>query len=223
MIAVLLLSLGIVACADNESPTEPSNAGVVAVLITAPLETVLGNSAPQQLQARATFRDGHQEDVTTRAEWRSSNPIVASVSANGQLVGVSDGSTTISAIYQDVTGVLPITVAPDSLTLIAATPTQNSTLARGATVTFDLAASYGLKSRDAADVELVFRDQNDRDLKRGAQQRVTRGSAPIRLTDTFQIPTDPTVTAIRAWMLLIPVNRGGIETRAITTELYPIS
>ena len=55
-----------------------------------------GPEARQQLIAEASMGD-HQEDWTRRAEWRSSNPKVATVDANGEVRPVGDGEAVVTA------------------------------------------------------------------------------------------------------------------------------
>ena len=55
-----------------------------------------GPEARQHLLAEAGLGD-HQEDWTRKVEWRSSNPKVAIVDANGEVRPMDDGQTTITA------------------------------------------------------------------------------------------------------------------------------
>src|SRR5579864_155689 len=55
-----------------------------------------GPEARQHLLAEASLGD-HQEDWTRKVEWRSSNPKVAIVDANGEVRPMDDGQTTITA------------------------------------------------------------------------------------------------------------------------------
>jgi hypothetical protein len=56
-----------------------------------------GPEARQHLLAEASLAD-HQEDWTRKVEWRSSNPKVAIVDANGEVRPMDDGQATITAI-----------------------------------------------------------------------------------------------------------------------------
>ena len=55
-----------------------------------------GPEARQHLLAEASLPD-HQEDWTRKAGWRSSDPKVATVDANGEVRPISDGEATITA------------------------------------------------------------------------------------------------------------------------------
>lgn len=55
-----------------------------------------GSEARHHLLAEATLPD-HQEDWTRKVEWKSSNPKIAIVDANGEVRPFADGQTTITA------------------------------------------------------------------------------------------------------------------------------
>src|SRR5258708_31048657 len=55
-----------------------------------------GPEARHQLLVEADLSD-HQEDLTRKAQWKSSNPSVATVDANGVVSPVSDGEASITA------------------------------------------------------------------------------------------------------------------------------
>lgn len=74
----------------------------------------------QQLYLRvmADRRDGTSEEVTLRAVWASSQPLVASFSSNqgsGVLTAAAVGRTEVSASYQGLTATLQVTVANNLL------------------------------------------------------------------------------------------------------------
>src|SRR6195256_2689383 len=73
------------------------------ILAAADTLAILPNSIEQNrpearhhLLAEATFPD-HQEDWTRKVEWKSSNPKIAIVDANGEVRPFADGQTTITA------------------------------------------------------------------------------------------------------------------------------
>jgi hypothetical protein len=72
-----------------------SAAGSLAILPST--VELSGPEARQHLLAEASLAD-HQEDWTRKVEWRSSNPKVAIVDANGEVRPMDDGQATITAI-----------------------------------------------------------------------------------------------------------------------------
>lgn len=89
---------------DSDTPT-PTLTGLFVTPDAVTLPVGIGTT----LQARATFSDGHTEDVTALAAWSSSAPGVASVSA-GTVVGVAPGSAKIVATYSGITAAASVFV-----------------------------------------------------------------------------------------------------------------
>jgi hypothetical protein len=61
------------------------------------------------LKAAGQYGDGSSVDITGTVTWSSSNPSIATVSAQGLLQTVAIGSSTISAALQSVTGIGSVT------------------------------------------------------------------------------------------------------------------
>jgi trimeric autotransporter adhesin len=79
-------------------------------------------------------------DVTTSVTWTSSNAAVATVSATGLLVGVTQGSATISAVLNKANGSLAVAVTAASVSSVAITP-PNTALVTGGTQQYTLTAT----------------------------------------------------------------------------------
>jgi uncharacterized protein YjdB len=63
-----------------------------------------------QLNAVVTFSDGTTLDETGFAAWVSQKPGVATVSSAGTLTAVEDGSSVITATFQNVAGSMTVIV-----------------------------------------------------------------------------------------------------------------
>ena len=110
-------------------------AAVASVAVDPPLVTLESLDATQQLSASPMDRRGRP--LAGRAvTWTSSNTAVATVSATGLLTAGSDGTATITAASNGVTGTMSVTVAqaaatlaiaPDSAALTAIGQTQQFT------------------------------------------------------------------------------------------------
>lgn len=68
-------------------------------------------SSTTQLTATANFYNETDNDVSSEADWDTSDPAVATVDSDGTVTGVSAGTASISAFYRGVTGVLVVTVS----------------------------------------------------------------------------------------------------------------
>ena len=63
-----------------------------------------------QLNAFVAFSDGGTVDETGSAGWVSQKPGVATVSSTGMVTGVEDGSSVITATFQNVAGSITVIV-----------------------------------------------------------------------------------------------------------------
>lgn len=99
----------------------------------------------QQYTATATYSDGSTANVSATATWATGSPAVATINTSGLALGVSGGSTPVTASLNGVTGTTSLTVtasvAPKSLTTIAITPSAPSIVA-GTTQQFTATATY---------------------------------------------------------------------------------
>ena len=84
-------------------------------IAVAPNSPTINVGTTQQLTATGTYSDNSMQNVTTMATWSSSNPAVATVSnsagTQGQVIGLSAGMTTITAMVGSVSGTATVTVS----------------------------------------------------------------------------------------------------------------
>ncbi|HXO51137.1 MAG TPA: Ig-like domain-containing protein, partial [Mycobacterium sp.] len=81
--------------------------------LTAPLTSLSTAGQQVQLTAMATYPDSSQADVTpgpTGTGYRSTNPAIAAVDANGMVTAVSSGVVSISALDEGALGVIRLQV-----------------------------------------------------------------------------------------------------------------
>jgi hypothetical protein len=105
-IAIALLS-GLAACSDSPGPSGYS-------ISLAPEWVAVGIGDSAQLTATALDPQGYTP-LSPSITWSSSNPTVAQVSITGMVRGLSSGSATIRAAYQDATDSTAALVAPPVL------------------------------------------------------------------------------------------------------------
>src|SRR5262245_58490835 len=118
-----LFTVALVACSGGggsspastpTQPTTPAPPTLGFIRATGPYDScgagicsgVVGNT--MQLSATATFSSGPWLDVTSEAEWRSSNTTVATVNAPGLVRFRDTGDAGISATYQTKTAGLTV-------------------------------------------------------------------------------------------------------------------
>ncbi|MGN0275494.1 MAG: Ig-like domain-containing protein [Chordicoccus sp.] len=151
--------------------------------VTPEKETIASNQTVQ-LTATATYSDASTEDISGTVTWTSSATDVATVSSNGLVTAVGEGTVTITATVpgSNVSDTATITVKNAAPTSISLTPAEN-TLLVGTTAT--LTPSYKPANVNASLVNLIWNssDENvatvDSD---GVVTAVGKGTATITAT-----------------------------------------
>lgn len=138
-ILLLLLSLGLSACGGSSSSnvTTPPPPTLTSIAVS-PSSGSIRVGATTQLVAVANYSDNSQKDVTSQATWSSSSATDASVTA-GLVMGIANGSSTISATYSGKSGSASLTivgVTSVAVTTPAASVTANFFLPLTATATY---------------------------------------------------------------------------------------
>jgi len=102
----------------SPSPT-PSPVPPLPVPLPPTVQTVTisgGTTVPvgQSLQLRATahMSDGTDRDITSSAQWSTTNPSVASVSQSGVVTGSVTGPNVVTAQYNGTSAAQPVQVTP---------------------------------------------------------------------------------------------------------------
>jgi hypothetical protein len=124
------------ACGGSKAPTAPTNpttATVTAVTIGGGTQNSDGSV---QLTATAALSDGTSRLVTLEATWASSDTTVATVD-KGRVTPVGVGEAEISAVYQNVTGRVRITVS-NVACMYSVSPTTISVPAGGGTASVNV-------------------------------------------------------------------------------------
>lgn len=102
-----------------------TSASVVSIAII-PAAPILPVGHDLQLHAAALLSDGTTIDVTDLVTWTSAGPAVATVSATGELAGMSIGITVVTAKLGAVTAAATVTVTAAALDSIEITPASSS-------------------------------------------------------------------------------------------------
>lgn len=125
----IISALLIVSC-ENDSPAQPTPlpplppppVSLARVDIRAPAAVDLQQST--QLTATAVRSDGSSEDVTSQAQWSSSNSSTIRVSASGEATALRAGEVTISARFQNRTGTTALAALPPGTFKLSGTVTE---------------------------------------------------------------------------------------------------
>jgi len=184
----------------------------------------------KQITAIATMSDGSTVDVTDKATYVSANPNIATVSSNGLVTGVSEGSTTVTFFYEGKTvsvpvtvsaGVQSITVSPASFTKFVGDTVQLTVIATfpdGSTVDVTNSASYESSNNNIASV-------SNTGLVTGVNAgtvtiTVSFGGKTATVTGIFALPVaEVTVDSIDITPNPLTIPLGGSEQLTVTANM----
>ena len=111
---------------DGGTPFVVSATVTLASIAVTPASSSVPNGATDPLTAIGTFTDNSTQNLTSQVSWSSSAPSVATISgasgSQGVATGVGQGTTTISATIDGLTGSTALTVGSAVLKSLAITP-----------------------------------------------------------------------------------------------------
>lgn len=118
-LGMMLLSICLAGAACAKSDTAPSpvpspsptpapspTPGVSSISVT----SAQTGATTHQLQASARMSDGSTRDVTSAAQWETSNPAICTISGSGLLTAMHSGTVEVRARYENVTGSATVTL-----------------------------------------------------------------------------------------------------------------
>ncbi len=164
----LVASAGIVTGVQTGFATITATLGArsatVQVQVTPAILSNISVNVPQLLgllqigaaTATGTYSDGTTADLTSQVTFGSSNPLAATVTANGSLLGLALGNTTITATLGSLTGSSLISVGSDTCHLVINEIKAGSLFK----LTDDFVEIYNpcTFAADVSQVSLVYRD-----------------------------------------------------------------
>lgn len=124
-LGVLVIALyacwALAACGGGaNSPAAPSSPALQSISVS-PQSGTVAAGLTQQYSATAHYSDGSSNPMSS-VTWTTSDSSVATINSAGLMTAVKQGSVTISAASQGVTGSTPATVGPPNLVSIAVSP-----------------------------------------------------------------------------------------------------
>ena len=118
------------------------SAAVLQSIAVTPVNPSVAKGLTQQFTATATFTDHSTLDVTSQVAWDSGSPSVATISATGLAHGVSQGTTTIHATLDGVTGSSLLSVGPATVVSIVVSPRTGVAFSKGLKQQFTATATF---------------------------------------------------------------------------------
>lgn len=89
--------------------TAAAAATLQSIAVTPTSQTIAAGST-QQFSATGTFSNSATQDLTTQVTWSSSDNLIASITPNGKITALSEGTTTITASFGGKSGSQSLTV-----------------------------------------------------------------------------------------------------------------
>ena len=147
----IAVALAILSC-GSETPNQPAPlpplppppVSLSRVDVRAPDSIELQRST--QLSATAVRSDESSEDVSSQAQWSSSNSSVVQISATGEATALRSGEVTISARYQSRTGSASVAALPTGTHKLTGTVTEEGRTVDGVLVTVISGTGSGLST-----------------------------------------------------------------------------
>ncbi len=96
----------------------------LTTLTVGPATPSIQQGSSLQMAATGTYDDGSTKALTSSVLWSSSATAIATVSASGNVTGVTTGSATITAASGTVSGSTSVTITLANLISIAVSPTS---------------------------------------------------------------------------------------------------
>ena len=104
--------------------TSTSN-GLQKITVT-PANATIAKGENLQLVATGSYSDGSQQTLKDSVTWQTSKPTIATIGDQGQVTGMGEGASQVSATYQGVTGSTSVTIGGPALIGISVSPTPSS-------------------------------------------------------------------------------------------------
>ena len=117
------------------STTVNVQSAVLSSITVRPINKKIAPFTSQQFQAIGTYTDGSTHNVTGQVSWTSSNTAVATIGGSGRAKALTQGSTTITATLDSISGSSTLDVSNATIVSISVTP-SGRTIAPGTRLTF---------------------------------------------------------------------------------------
>ena len=203
--AGILMTMTMTGCTDSMvDETQPPEATVESLVLD-PVNSTHLIGEKQVYKLIANLSDGDQINVTAEGNYTSSHPAIASISANGVAIALSEGTATITASYElngvtsSATAMLKVLAPTTTVEALAIDPVRSTQLI-GGTQVYQVTAI--LSTGDKVD----------------ATAKVTYSSSDIAIA---VIGTDGVAHAIGEGSATITASYDGIDSEATLTVAAP--
>ena len=98
------------------------SAATLTAITISPASASIAAGTGQQFAATGTYTDQSTQTLTGQVSWSSSNPVAATINANGFSAAAAVGSTSIMASLGGISSAITLNVTPATLVQITITP-----------------------------------------------------------------------------------------------------
>lgn len=169
---------------DGFAVVDVTGAQLQRIEITPPNPS-LARGARLALQATAIYSDGTTNDVSALVAWESVDTAIATIDANGQLLGIAEGSTLVTAMFAGTQASTTVTVTSATLLRLEISP-QTPRLAAGRQLQMTATAVYSDAS--VADVTAsVTWSSSEQSVASISNADGSRGTVAARAPGTSQV------------------------------------
>jgi len=208
-----------------------SEAVLQSIAVSPAAPTVLSLSS-RSFQATGSYSDGSTADITARVAWSSSRSDIAAIASSGTATTLVQGTTSISATLNGVSGATSLTVTGGNLTGIRLTPalprlikgtagrmTATGTFSNG--TTRDVSGVVGWTVSDAAVVTVSLPGGNLVWLKALA---ATPAAVPATITATSgALTTTASLTVADPLLQTLAISPTSLELTAGASDRFTVT
>jgi trimeric autotransporter adhesin len=179
-----------------------TGATLVSLAVT-PANSTMAIGTTKQFTATGTFSDSSTQDITASVVWTSSNPVAATINAQGLATSAVNGSTTITAAFGAITGSTGLTVTTVHLVSITVTPVTPR-ISKGTSIKFTATGTFsdgsvatnlsGVSWKSSKPNLASIRSSGIAHGKKGGTVTITASSAGVTGTTTLTIGTGTLVS-----------------------------
>ena len=193
--ALPLLAALVLGCEEDQDPIRPGGEmpTIARIEVSPPAQMLTICNTGFQLRARAFDRAGAEVPGVV-FQWRSSNPSVATVTADGVVALRAPGSATITASVGALAGTAAILGGGRGLAGITITPAV-ATLRPGESLVPTVTVDTGCPGPARPDLRRYTLRSSDTTVVRVVADSALTALRPGRATVTAAATTDPTITA----------------------------
>lgn len=197
IIAILFIVMPLVSCCDSDCDEckDKKEVAILSIEVTPANQWITENST-QQYTATVTLPDNSTQVFTQKVKWYSSDTEVATINSSGLATSKTSGTTTIEAVYGNMSGTASLAVGTASPETIVITP-ANPCMPEGKELQFT--ATHTLLEEDVTE-EVTWSSSNTAVAKissDGVAESIASGTTEIQATyEDISDTTLLTVTTI---------------------------